>query len=107
MENVIHKLPEDLIVALRLFSFHLGNGTLDPTILPPRLDYRPHIVEYGSELELIYTIFLRNLHIDDHGTVHNVAYAQRRAAQWIRRYLDPQYPVEPPFTHDELELGSP
>ncbi len=89
------------------FSFYLGNGTLDPSILSPDNDYRPHIIEYGSELEHIYTIFLRNLQIDNHGKVHNVAYAQRRAAQWIRHYLDPQYRVEPPFNNDELELGSP
>jgi hypothetical protein len=108
MSSQPQALPEDLIVTLRFFSFYLGNGTLHPEILPRELgDYRPMIVQYGSELEQIYTIYLRNLKIGADGKVQGASHAQKRAAQWIRRYCDPTYVVEPPFTDEEVELGGP
>jgi hypothetical protein len=101
-------LPEDLIVTLRLFSFYLGNGTLHPEVLPPELgEYRPKIMQCGSELEQIYTVFLRNLKITPDGHVQGASHAQKRAAQWVRSYCDPTYVVEPPFTSTEVELGGP
>jgi hypothetical protein len=108
MEPSGQPLPEDLILSLRLFSFFLGNGTVNLEVLPLDMgDYRHNIVQYGSELEQIYTIFLRNLRIEADGKILGAEYAQRRAAQWIRRYCDPSYVIEPPFTDRELELGEP
>lgn len=101
-------VPENLVVALRFFSYYLGNGTLDLVVLPHEFgDYRPKILNYGSELEQVYTVFLRNLRIAPDGRVVGVEHAQRRAAQWIRQYCDPSYAVQPPFTDQELELGAP
>jgi hypothetical protein len=108
MDSATQRLSEELIVTIRVFSFFLGNGTIDLDVLPfEGDDYRSHIVQYGSELEQIYTIFLRNLRIDADGKVENADYAQKRAAQWIRRYIDRSYVVEPPFTAEEVELGEP
>ncbi len=102
------KIPEDLIASLRLFSFILGNGTLDEELLPEEIgDYRKHIVQFGSELEMIYTIYLRNLEIDSNGKVLDDSLAQKRAAQWIRSYIDPKYVVDPPFTAEETRLAGP
>jgi hypothetical protein len=99
-------IPENLIAVIRYFSFWLGNRTLDPKILPlTGEDYRPWIVQYGSDLEMIYTVFLRNLTIDSSGAVHGADHAARRAAQWIRRYCDATYVVDPPFSEEEERLA--
>jgi hypothetical protein len=98
-------IPEDLIATVRSFSFALGNGTLDREVLPREIDYRQSVVQFGSELELIYNIFLRNLTLTASGEVGNSSYAQRRAAQWIRSYCDPDYVVDPPLSDHEQELA--
>ncbi|GLY24224.1 hypothetical protein Misp04_39560 [Micromonospora sp. NBRC 101691] len=40
----------------------------------------------------------------DNGTVTNTGDAMYRAAQYVRRYCDPDYVVDPPFEDWETEL---
>ena len=100
------RLPEDVRASLRFFAFFLANGTIDVDLLED-IDYRPALMQYGSALEMVFTIFTNVLEIDEDGQVTNDGLAQERAAQWIRRYRDPSYQVEPPFEPWETELADP
>lgn len=68
------------------------------------IDYRPALMEFGSNLERVFAIFANVLEVDDSGRVTNYDHAEYRAAQWIRSYCDEQYQVEPPFEDWEFEL---
>lgn len=98
------RLPDDVRSALRTFAFHLGNGTLARDVLAD-VDYRPALMEFGSDLERVFAIFANVLDVDAAGRVTNYAHAERRAAQWIRGYCEEQYRVEPPFEDWEFELA--
>ena len=100
------QLPEDVRSACRFFAFFLANGTLELDLLDG-IDYRPALMEFGSALEQAVAIFVNVLDVDSDGRVTNGAVAKRRAAQWIRRYCDPEYVVEPPFEDWEVELAGP
>jgi nicotinate dehydrogenase subunit A len=52
------------------------------------------------------TSYLRFLACDS-GQVLNPKAAERRAAQWIRSYVDRTYTVDPPFENWEVELHAP
>ncbi|MFI7445810.1 DUF7677 family protein [Nonomuraea indica] len=80
------KLPEEIRSSLRFFAFDLANGTLDMELLED-IDYRPALMDFGSTLEMVFTIYTNVLEIDENGQVDD-GYAQYRAAQWIRRYCD-------------------
>lgn len=97
------RLPEDLRASVRFFAFYLANGTVDVDLLDG-IDYRPALMQYGSPLEMVFTIFTNLLEIDESGQVTNAGDATFRAAQWIRRYCDPTYKVDPPFAKWETEL---
>ncbi|MEV8043365.1 hypothetical protein ACF06D_02560 [Streptomyces griseoluteus] len=99
-------LSTDVRSALRFFAFYLGNGTLDVELLDG-IDYRAHLLEYGSDLEMIFAIYANVLEIDEHGETLNDGDAQYRVAQWIRMTCDPGYEVDPPFEAWETELHGP
>ena len=96
----------DVRASLRFFAFYIANGTLDVDLLDG-IDYRPHLFEFGSALEQVFAIFANVLQVDENGAVVNEGDAQRRAAQWVREYCDPDYQVEPPFEPWETELHGP
>ncbi|GGK61953.1 hypothetical protein Ppa06_60840 [Planomonospora parontospora subsp. parontospora] len=100
------RLSEDVRASLRLFAFYLANGTIDMELLED-IDYRPALMEFGSPLEMVFTIFTNVLEVDENGMVTNEGDAQRRAAQWIRHHCDPSYEVDPPFQPWETELIGP
>lgn len=86
-----------------MFAFSLANGTLETDLLGD-IDYRPHLVEFGSELEMVFSIFLNVLEVDHEGRPLNEAHAARRAAEWIRQYNDPSYSPDEPLQEWECEL---
>lgn len=88
--------------ALRLFSFWMANGTVGLPLLEG-IDYTC-IFSEPSALEQTYAIFANVLETDDSGAVTNARQAERRAAQYIRSYVDPDYVVEPPFEAWEVAL---
>jgi hypothetical protein len=60
MVEQVSPIPEAPIAAIRYVSSYLGNRAIDTVI--PSLgdeDYRPWIVQFGGDLEMIYTVFLR------------------------------------------------
>jgi hypothetical protein len=99
-------LPVDVRASLRFFAFFLANGTLDVDLLDG-IDYRPALFTFGSALEQIFAIYGNVLEVDESGHVVNEGEAMYRAAQWVRRYCDPSYRVEPPFQAWETELHGP
>ncbi|WP_030689480.1 hypothetical protein [Streptomyces globisporus] len=96
-------LSVDVRASLRFFAFYLANGTIDVDLLDG-FDYRPALFQFGSPLEQVFAIYSNVLQVDTNGEVLNDGDAQYRAAQWIRRYCDPTYVVEPPFQAWETEL---
>lgn len=91
------------IDTIKSFAAALSHGAMASEILA-NLNYHESLVEYGSFLEMIFAIFANVLELDADGRVVNTAYAQRRAAQYIRQYCDPAYQVIPPFAAWETEL---
>ncbi|MET3290585.1 UNVERIFIED_CONTAM: hypothetical protein ABID98_003155 [Brevibacillus sp. OAP136] len=57
-----------------------------------------------SALEQAYAIFANVIEMDDQGIVCNAKYAEMRAAQFIRKYVDNSYKVEPAFEGWEVAL---
>jgi hypothetical protein len=97
------KLSQSLRGSLRLFAFYLANGTIDWDILGDEWDYAG-IFSEPSELEQVFAIWGNLVEVDEHGQLSDDQYAQRRAAQYIRHFIDPTYVVDPPFEARELEL---
>ena len=60
--------------------------------------------EESSFAEMAFAIFMNNLELDETGRVTNYKYCERRAAQYIKHYFEPEYQVEPAFEAWELEL---
>lgn len=89
--------------ALRQFSYWVANGTVGAPILDG-IDYRAVLMTEPSSMEQLYAIFANVLEIDKNGNVLNARYAELRAAQWLRSYIDPQYKLEPPLEPWEVEL---
>ncbi|SDS13788.1 DUF7677 family protein [Microlunatus soli] len=92
--------------ALRTFSFWIANGTLGQPILEG-IDYRFVLSEEPSVLEQLYAVFANVIELDEDGRVLNAKYAERRAAAWLRSYLDRDYTVEPALQDWELALHEP
>ncbi|MFC5863833.1 hypothetical protein ACFPT7_16110 [Acidicapsa dinghuensis] len=100
------KLGGSFSGALRTFSFWIANGTVGYRILEG-IDYRSILLKDASAMEQLYAIFANVIELDDNGVVVNAKYAERRAAQWLRRYIDRSYEVLPPFEFWEVELHGP
>lgn len=96
------RLSHDVRHAIRLFSFWIANRTVGRPLLDGH-DYGC-VFEEPSALEQAYAIFANVLEVDDEGGVCNAKAAELRAAQYIRRYVDAGYVVEPPFEEWEVAL---
>jgi len=96
------KLSHATSGAIRLFSFWLANRTVGLPLLEG-IDYGC-IFEEPSALEQTYAIFANVLELDVDGSVVNAKHAERRAAQFIRSYVDDAYVVDPPFEDWEVAL---
>jgi hypothetical protein len=55
-------------------------------------------------MEMAFAIFTNVLEVDENGKALNGEEAACRAAQYVRRYFDNSYVVEPPFEPWETEL---
>jgi hypothetical protein len=98
----MRKLSHSFSGALRTFSFWIANGTVGLPLLQD-IDYS-RIFEEPSALEQTYAIFANVIEMDDKGSVLNAKNAERRAAQYIRSYVDSSYHVESEFEDWELSL---
>jgi hypothetical protein len=91
--------------ALRTFSYWIANGSVGYPLLEG-IDYSC-IFREPSALEAAYAIFANVLMFDDTGQVLNAKHAEKRAAQYIRRYVDPTYQIVPPLEDWETHLYDP
>lgn len=99
------KLSHSFSGALRMFSFWIANGTVGLPLLDG-IDYTC-IFSEPSALEQAYAIYANVVELDEAGRVTNARHAERRAAQWIRSYVDQSYRVDPPFEDWEVALHAP
>jgi hypothetical protein len=98
----LKKLSHSFSGALRTFSFWIANGTVGYPLLEG-IDYSC-IFEEPSAMEQAYAIFANVIEMDDEGNVLNAKYAEKRAAQFIRSYVDENYVVDPPLEGWEVQL---
>jgi hypothetical protein len=98
----VARLSKSVSGAIRRFSFWVANRTVGLPLLDG-VDYSA-IFDEPSALEQAYAIFVNALELDETGTVLNAKHAERRAAQFIRSYVDPAYTVDPPFEDWEVHL---
>jgi len=96
------KLNESFRSDLRFFAFYLANGTLCNDILGD-FDYSEFLT-WGSNLEMAFAIWSNVIQLDDEGNSLNSEVAAERVAQFIRRYIDKDYEVQPHFEPWETEL---
>jgi hypothetical protein len=96
------KLSHSTSHAIRQFSFWIANRTVGLPLLDG-IDYSC-IFEEPSALEQTYAIFVNVLELDADGTVLNAKHAEKRAAQYIRSYVERGYRVDPPFEGWEVAL---
>lgn len=89
--------------AVRQFAMNFASGRIGNHLLDG-IDYKGEVMtDEPSFVEQAFAIFLNNLEFDDAGNTLNYQYSEKRAAQYIRRYFDRNYEVEPPFEPWELE----
>ena len=88
------------------FSYWVANGTLGHPLLDD-IDYTWILSEEPSALEQVYAIFANVLEFDSTGQVINAKYAEQRAAQWLRHYINPTFDIIPPLADWEAALHEP
>ncbi|WBL80429.1 hypothetical protein I3J27_08415 [Bradyrhizobium xenonodulans] len=99
------RLGDSVSGALRTLGFWLANGSVGYPLLEG-FDYSC-IFREPSALEAAMAIYANVLRMDESGQELNARAAERRAAQWIRTYVDPTYVVDPPFESWEVALHEP
>jgi hypothetical protein len=69
-----------------------------------------YISLYGKEpsaIEAAFAIYANVIELDEDGQVLNAGYAEKRATDYIKRYFDPSYKVDPEFENWEVALHGP
>jgi hypothetical protein len=90
--------------ALRTFAYFMASGT---HYMLEGVDY---LSLYGSEpsaIEQAFAIYANVIKLDDEGQVLNATYAQKRATDYIRMYVDSSFEPSPPYEDWELALYEP
>ena len=97
-------LSQSFSGTLRTFAYFMASGT---QYTLEGVDYLPLYGSEPSAIEQVYAIFANVLKLDQEGRVLNAHYAQKRATDYLRAYLDPTFRVEPPYEDWEIELHEP
>jgi len=95
------KLSNGVSGAFRTFSYFLASGThymLEGIVCHDLYGNEP------SAIERTFAIFANVLEFDSEGDVTNLKHAEKRAADYLRSYCDPEFQVEPPFEEWEIAL---
>jgi len=98
------KLSNSFSGALRTFAYFMASGrqyTLQG------IDYLPLYGEEPSAIEQVFAIYANVIELDESGNVLNAKYAEKRATDHLRAYLDPSFSVNPPFEDWEIALHEP
>lgn len=98
------KLGNSFSGALRTFAYFMASGT------QYTLDGIDYISLYGTEpsaIEQVFAIYANVIELDQKGKVLNAKYAEKRATDYLRSYLDPAFEVQPPYEDWEVCLHEP
>jgi hypothetical protein len=98
------KISNSLSGALRSFAYFMASGS---HYMLKGIDY---ISLYGNEpsaIEQAFAIYANVIELDKDGQVLNAKYAEKRATDYIRKYCDSSFVIQPPYEEWEIELHSP
>ena len=95
------KLSSHFKGALRTFSYFMSSGT---HYMLEGIDYLSLYGKEPSAIEMCYAIFCNVIELDEAGRVINMEYAQERATDYLKSYLDPGFEVYPPLEEWETTL---
>ncbi|RYF26319.1 MAG: hypothetical protein EOO42_01760 [Flavobacteriales bacterium] len=99
------KLSNSFSGALRTFAYFMASGNQHT------LNGIDYLSLYGNEpsaIEQVFAIYANVIELDDDGQVTNARYAEKRATDYLRSYIDSSFKVEPPYEDWEIELhGAP
>jgi hypothetical protein len=98
------KLSTSFSGALRTFAYFMASGT---HFYLEGVDYLDLYGKEPSAIEQAFAIYVNVIELDENGTVLNAKYAEKRAADYLRSYCDPDFEVDPPFADWELALHGP
>jgi len=98
------KVSNDFSGALRTFARFIIDGS---HYMMDGYDYLDALQEEGTSTEIVFAIFANVIEMDDEGTVLNFTYAQKRATDYLKNYVDPSYKIYPPLEVWETELYGP
>ena len=98
------KLGNSFSGALRTFAYFMASGTQNTL---EGIDYLSLYGEEPSAIEQVFAIYANVIELDEHGTVVNAKYAEKRATDYLRSYCDPEFKVDPVYEDWELELHLP
>ncbi|WP_294611835.1 hypothetical protein [uncultured Gilliamella sp.] len=95
------KLSHSFSGALRTFVYFMASGT---QYTLEGIDYLPLYGEDPTAIEQVFAIYANVIELDEHGEVLNAKYAEKRATDYLQRYFNPDYVIDPPYEDWELEL---
>ncbi len=71
------------------------------------IDYLELYGKEPSAFEQVFAIYANVLELDEDGNVLNAKYAEKRATDYLRRYCDSDFVVDPPYEDWEIALYGP
>ncbi|MGK7930646.1 MAG: hypothetical protein AB4041_04335 [Microcystaceae cyanobacterium] len=95
------KISSSVSGLVRTFAYFMASGT---HCYLEGIHYLELYGENPSVIEQAYAILINVIELDENGVVTNPDYAQKRATDFIRRFVDETYEVSPPFEEWELKL---
>lgn len=95
------KLSNSFSGALRTFAYFMASGTQNTL---KGIDYLSLYGEEPSAIEQVFAIYANVIELDEQGQVLNAKYAEKRATDYLKRYCDSSFKIEPPYEDWELEL---
>jgi hypothetical protein len=98
------KLSKSVSGALRTFAYFMSSGT---HYMLEGVEYLSLYGKDPSAIEQVYAIFANVLELDESGQVTNATYAQKRATDWLKGYVEPAYSIDPPYEEWETTLYDP
>lgn len=98
------RLSNSFSGTLRTFAYFMSSGT---QYTLEGVDYLSLYGKEPSAIEQVFAIFANVLELDESGQVLNAQYAQKRATDFLRRYCDRNFKVDPPYEDWEIELHEP
>ena len=98
------KLSNSFIGALRTFAYFMASGTQNT------LQGVNYLSLYGKEpsaIEKVFAIYANVIELDENGNVLNAKYAEKRATDYLKLCLIPDFKIEPAYEDWEIELHNP